>query len=245
MEKPNDNDKDKKQPIHQKSFNWDTEQEHLTVFLKNSRYRVSADLPLQPWFLSGNNPDFSLLTLGKMIAFLLITGIFMIWIITIPKFIATRTVFLFYPIPFRIPQDMLFAHTHVESTPPNQLILGFPGQGKTATAVKNREIEKKEYEELKSPQAKRPSSSPYPLYFDLKALPPEEWKNSLSNTISSLERQDHHSFHVTIDHLERQWQDRMVNLKKLELMEWLLHRSNHRGYLIVTVLTESFSHKKS
>ena len=73
---------------------------------------------------------------------------------------------------------------------------------------------------------KKTNAPVHALYLDLRAIPPEQWKDALSNKISRLHLQDQHSLHVTIDHLEQQWKDPGINRQKLEFLEWLLNRTN-------------------
>jgi len=205
---------------NQKPITWKKDNGQVTMFFKDDPIQVSAALPLQPWFLSAKLPDLRSLTFGNVLFsffLLVLVSLLIAWLYYIPKFIATRTVFLGYPIPHRISINRLFDSTN--QTPPsmNRLILGFPGQGKTSIAHQSHKEQKIHQE----------NTNAHALYFDLKAIPPEQWKDALSNKISTLHLQDHHSLHVTIDHLEQQWKDPGINRQKLEFLEWLLTHSTH------------------
>lgn len=248
------------QTTDQRTINWEKDKGQVTAFFRENHTLVSATFPLRPWFLTGNLSDFHTPTLGNlpMYLFLLIlAGLHLLWLFKIPKFIATRTVFLDYPIPHKIPTQNLFGPTSQASPSFNRLILGFPGQGKTPMAH--------QYNKEQKIHLKQTNAPVRALYFDLKAHPPEQWKNTLSNEISSLHLQDHHSLHVTIDHLEQRWKDPEINRQKLEFLGWLLTRSNHTtdapdttsppdqepsqafklGDLMIKVLTKFLSPKNS
>ncbi len=199
------------------SINWEMRQNDVTLFVKEHPIQFRAVRPLQLWFLDNSLSAFQSLTVGKTMMYLLLAGITISWLIFIPKFIAIRTVFLYYPTPFRFPQNILFTRTKQSSVSSNRLILGFPGQGKTPMAY--------QYEqELKGQTLDAPSST-HSLYIDLKVIPPDRWNEVLSQEISSLNLQDHDTLHVTIDHLECQWKDPIVNRQKLEFLGRLLTRS--------------------
>lgn len=245
---------------NQRTIHWEKNKGQVTAFFRENHTLVSAPLPLRPWFLTGNVDDFHTPTFGNlpMYLFLLIlAGLYLLWLFKIPKFIATRTMFLGYPIPHKIPTNTLFGSANQDSPSINRLILGFPGQGKTPLAH--------QYNKEQRIHLKKTNVPVRALYFDLKTSPPEQWKNVLSNEISSLHLQDHHSLHVTIDHLDQQWKDPEINCQKLEFLGWLLTRSNHKtatpdttsppdqessqsfklGDLMIKVLTKFLSPKKS
>ncbi len=199
---------------------WKNDKAGVTMFFKDDQTQASAPLPLRPWFLTGNLPDLRSLTFGNVhfsLFLLVLVSLLIAWLYNIPKFIASRTVFLGYPIPRRISINRLFDSTN--QTPPsmNRLILGFPGQGKTSMA----------HHYHKEQEIHQNNTNARGLYFDLRAIPPEQWEDALSNNISALHIQDHHSLHVTIDHLEQQWNDPEVNRQKLKFLEWLLNRTHH------------------
>ncbi len=251
---------DEKAPKNQRAIYWDintpdTDKENFSVLLTDKQIKVSSPLPLQPWFL-GYPLDLSSLTLGKKIKYGLIAGLFFLWIIIIPKFIATRTVYLNYPTPFKVPQNLLFNQPIKESPWSNQLILGFPGQAKSPNAVDHYIKMKQHYEteKKKSPEKKNETKesdgkqgenpSPFPHYFDMRAVSPQKWKEKLTKDISNLHHEGHHNLHVFIDHLERQWKEPAINLKKLELLEWLFNPTYQNLKLKMEVRTERTSQKK-
>ncbi len=238
------------------SINWEMGKNDVTLFSKEHPIQFRAIRPLQLWFLDNSFTAFQSLTVGKAMLYLLLTGITLSWLIFIPKFIAIRTVFLYYPTPFRFPQDILFTRTKERSATSNRLILGFPGQGKTPMAY--------QYDHDIKAHTQAASSSTHSLYIDLKVIPPDRWNEVLSLKISSLNLQDHDALHVTIDHLEWQWKDPKVNRQKLELLGRIQTRSYHQtipsktasspqpessqagqiGDLIIQVLTKILSSKQ-
>ncbi len=201
----------------QAPINWEMGQNDVTLFVKEPPIQLRAIRPLQLWFLDNSLSAFQSLTVGKTVMYLLLAGITMSWLIFIPKFIAIRTVFLYYPTPFRFPQNILLTRTKESSVSSNRLILGFPGQGKTPMAY--------QYEQDLKEQTLNAPSSTQSLYIDLKVIPPDRWNEVLSQEISSLNLQDHDTLHITIDHLECQWKDPIVNRQKLEFLGRLLARS--------------------
>ncbi len=204
---------------------------------------ISADFLFTPWFFKPALPTFKNSSDETIVAYviwgvLFIVGLYF-YLYRIPKFIADRVLFLSYntPTPFMPPS--LFAGT-AKKMKHNRFVLGFPGQGKTSLALEN-------YEEHNQPHAEETEAPAEPTnktkqsprvhegnpqtaspYFDLNAFPSEKWKEELSKQISDLKIEDDQDFHVTIDHLEHQWKNPPINLKKLELMEWLLNRANHK-----------------
>ena len=242
---------------------------------------ISADLPFIPWFFRAALPTFENFSGGTIVAYLMLGSVFMLglyfYLYQIPKFIADRVLFLSYNTPAPFMPLSLFAGTAKERKH-NRFVLGFPGQGKTSLALENyKEHNQPHAEETEAPAepTKKTRQSPRvhegnpptaPPYFDLNAFPPEKWKEELSKQISDLRIEDDQDFHVIIDHLEHQWKDPGVNLKKLELMEWLLNRSNHKkgtsksspdkdssessqnsklGDLVIQILTKIVSQEKS
>lgn len=200
------------------TINWKKDKRRVTMFSKDDPTQISAPFPLQPWFLTGNGPNLASLTFTKLpmqVFLLVLLSLLIAWLYNIPKFIATRTVFLDYPVPHRIPTNRLFGSTKQTTPSMNRLILGFPGQGKTLMA----------HYDHNEQEIHQKNTKTHALYFDLKTLPPEQWKDALSNKISTLHLQDHHALHITIDHLEQQWKDPGINRQKRELLEWLLQRS--------------------
>ena len=203
----------------------------------------ATDIPLIPWFFKPALPTFKNSSNETIVAYviwgvLFIVGLYF-YLYRIPKFIADRVLFLSYntPTPFMPPS--LFAGT-AKKMKHNRFVVGFPGQGKTSLALENYEEHNQPHgEETEAPAEPTNKTKQSPRvhegnpqtaspYFDLNAFPSEKWKEELSKQISDLKIEDDQDFHVTIDHLEHQWKDPAINLKKLELMEWLLNRANHK-----------------
>ncbi len=165
--------------------------------------QLGTTIPLRPWFLKNALPTREKKTVDRLFLYIILGSVFLVWLIRIPKFIADRTVFLSFGVhpPFSL--DTLGKSLASQGLSQN-LILGFPGQGKTTCA---RQIKK---------------DSPHnTIYFDLKAHPPETWQTHVKDQIKALRLQNGQTGRILIDHLDTEWKNPSHNFKKLAFLEWL------------------------
>ncbi|MDR4485343.1 MAG: hypothetical protein R3B95_19450 [Nitrospirales bacterium] len=170
--------------------------------------RLGGNIGLSPWFLNGKLPSISNLTLEKFLGYLLVIGFVGFWLLKVPKFIADRALFLSYSVPTTSTLSTLFPRESPELMT-NRLLIGFPGQGKTAFLAT----------QLQASNMNHPSV----LYFDLKAHSPDQWQAALMTGVQEKYRQNIQSIHVIIDHLDYQWKDPDINKQKLDFLEFFFN----------------------